>query len=51
MLEQYSIVPRCVLPICYSDAPTALIERVDRLESVTEVGQLAALTQPGDHVR
>ena len=29
-------------------AGEALIERVDRLESVEDVGQLAALTQPGD---
>ena len=33
------------------DAGEALTERIDRLESVTEVGRLSALTQPGGDTR
>ena len=32
-----------------AQAGEALIERIDRLESVADVGQLSALTQPGGH--
>ena len=34
-----------------ADAGEALIDLVDRLESVADVGQLAALTQPGGRVQ
>ena len=34
-----------------ADAGEALAEQIDRLESVADVGQLAALTQPGGHAQ